>query len=49
MCQPMSTSLLNSGGSSTRFASLYSRPASEPLQSGDEVRVEVAEWRRPTA
>jgi hypothetical protein len=43
----MGSYLLNSGGSTTRFASLYARPASEPQQAGDDVRGEVAEWRRP--
>jgi hypothetical protein len=30
------------------IASLYSRSASEPQQSGDDVRGDLAQWRRPT-
>jgi hypothetical protein len=44
----MGSYLLNSGGSTTRFASLYPRPASEPRQSGHDVQGDVAEWKRLT-
>jgi hypothetical protein len=42
----MGSHLLNSGGSTTRLTSLYSRPASEPRQSGDDLQVGVETIRR---
>src|SRR5215218_10970143 len=45
--QMMSGSPLNSGGSTTSLACYIPGPAAAPQYRCDDVRVELAEWRRP--